>query len=357
MELNQLKELLGKIAELPSLEEKEATIFSIGARGHFENPTTDVLAFFLDNNASHHLGNTALEALLGLLPDEVSSSLNANLISTPEREVATDNGNRIDLLLESDEWALVLENKVFHNQNNPFDDYQAYAEKRYENKEHVYVVLSPSGNAPSGWYGVSYPALIDALKEKLAACFISQPMNKWLVLLREFILHLEQLMTNGSEVSEQTSEFVLEHLDEIHHAQKLKDEVVRSFMAECVKFLEMKFEGREVCAKLHHWGGFPALRFSLADWPTKSDVTLYTEGRDCRVIQSYVFQLHSNEQHLAAQDVLAKEECSDHWKEKNGSVAAFKTDLHGQDKDIMFGTVARRMKLVDRFEREVRSQW
>ena len=354
MELNRLKALLGKIAELPSPEEKEATIFSIGARGHFENPTTDVLAFFLDNNASHGLGSTALEALLELLPDEVSSSLNANLVSTPEREVATENGNRIDLLLESDEWGMVLENKIFHNQNNPFDDYEACAVKRYGNKQLVYVVLSPSGNAPSGWHGVSYPALVNALKGKLAACFISQPMNKWLVLLREFILHLEQLMTNGSEVSEQTSEFVLEHLDEIHNAQELKDRVISLLVDECKRYLETEFEGREVQTRVHHWSGYPAMRFSLTDWDTESDVVLHLSTEHERVVNAYIFQLR--DQYLAAQEVLAKEDCSRHWIEKSGTVAGFQTKLATTDKADMFAVVARRMKLVDLFEQEVRSE-
>jgi hypothetical protein len=357
MELNQLKELLGKIAELPSPKEKEETIFGIGARGHFENPTTDVLAFFLDNNASHGLGNAALEALLELLPDDVSSSLSANLINTPEREVASDNGNRIDLLMESDEWLLVLENKIFHTQNNPFDDYQAFAKQRYPSKEHIYVVLSPSGEAPSGWYGISYPALINTLKEKLATCFISQPMNKWLVLLREFILHLEQLMTNGSEVSEQTSEFVLEHLDEIQRVQELKDRVINSLQFECKSFLEEKFNGKEVKTRLHSWSGFPALRFSLAEWQTESDVVLHFGRGEHSVVHAYIFRLDSPEQYKAAQKVLVGEECSEHWTEKKDTIAAFRTPLAGLDKDSMFKTVARRMELVDRFEREVRSQW
>ena len=59
--------------ELPDLEK---TIFSIGCRGHYENPTSDILAFYLDPEAEHQLGSLVLDSLF--------SALIKTLETTPE---------------------------------------------------------------------------------------------------------------------------------------------------------------------------------------------------------------------------------------------------------------------------------
>ena len=51
--------------ELPDLEK---TIFSIGGRGHYENPTSDILAFYPnDPEAEHQLGSLVLDSLFSAL--------------------------------------------------------------------------------------------------------------------------------------------------------------------------------------------------------------------------------------------------------------------------------------------------
>lgn len=63
MYIIQLKKLIEHIKSLPTPEIPEQTIFSIGGRGYYENPTSDVLAFFCDSEGTHGLGNLMMEAL------------------------------------------------------------------------------------------------------------------------------------------------------------------------------------------------------------------------------------------------------------------------------------------------------
>lgn len=132
----RFQKLLEQFKELNPLEVVEPTIFSIGSRGYYENPTTDILAFFCNVNGQHKLGNTVLQALFDCISD-VTRELSCTLITSPEREVLTKNFKRIDLLLEGPDWVIVLENKIYHQQNNPFADYQNYIEndkKRFGTK-------------------------------------------------------------------------------------------------------------------------------------------------------------------------------------------------------------------------------
>lgn len=67
MNIIQLKQLIEHIKSLPTPETPELTIFGIGSRGYYENPTSDVLAFFCDSEGDHGLGNLMTEALFDAL--------------------------------------------------------------------------------------------------------------------------------------------------------------------------------------------------------------------------------------------------------------------------------------------------
>ncbi|MGL1561474.1 PD-(D/E)XK nuclease family protein [Vibrio parahaemolyticus] len=356
MDIQQLQTLLEHIRGLPKAVPVEPTLFSIGARGHFENPTTDVLAFFFDSNGPHNLGSLVLEALLNILPVE-GHQTDHDLVAAPQREVFTSSG-RIDLLLEASEWVMVLENKIFHQQNNPFDDYKEFVVKEYQGKVPLFVVLSPSGKAPNGWYGVSYPVLIENLKQNLATCFIEQPLNKWIVLLREFILHLEQLMKNGNDVPSETTEYILRNLNKIREVQQIKERSIIDLQQECLRYVESAFPDADAVTKLHHWYGYPAIRYSFSEWRTKSDVVLFLDCREGKqfCINYYICDLESPEQHAAATEFMKAEDCIEEWKEYNDTIACFKASLPAFDKETMFDAVVKKLTLMDEFEAKVRSQ-
>ena len=281
-QLSTFEQLLSEFSQLQPLDVAELSFFSIGSKGYYENPTTDILAFFFDSNGQHKLGATALKALLHCLHKD-HTDLDCWLVQTPEREVKTESGKRIDLLLEGSNWVMVLENKIYHEQNNPFDLYERYIhveqQNRYCSKKKLFVVLSPEGEKPpNGWHGVSYPALIAALKTQLAEQFISQPINKWSLLLREFVLHLESLMSQPS-VNQQTLEFVLKNFSTIEEIQRVKQQAIKEYLDRMQSMLEKKLE-RDVSARVARWQEEPrALQFKLPSWKdTESDVTVVLSG-------------------------------------------------------------------------------
>lgn len=82
-QLSKFQRLLSEFNALEPITVAEPTIFSIGSKGYYENPTTDILAFFLDDKASHGLGSLVLEALVNTLPDSVND-LDCTLALPPE---------------------------------------------------------------------------------------------------------------------------------------------------------------------------------------------------------------------------------------------------------------------------------
>ncbi len=356
-QLTRFEQLLAEFEELEPFIAAEPTIFSIGSKGYFENPTTDILAFFCDSNGQHQLGDVALKALLNCLPVEYCS-LDSSLIEKPEREVRTAAGKRIDLLLESSDWVLVLENKINHQQNNPFEHYESFVEEehnqaRFSDKQVLFVVLSPSGESlPKGWHGVSYPQLIMELKAQLAEQFISQPINKWTLLLREFILHLESLMSQPS-VNQQTLDFVINNLAAIKEVQETKQRAISEYHQQLQTAIQSKIE-KEVTIRLQHWGGFPALRFSLSNWEeeAESDVVLFLSGDNSESSINTYAHLRNGVGENEADTLIAKGVNAERWVEGRGQYRAYRIKTAAMTTEDISEYIGERLLELNAFEHE-----
>lgn len=365
MDIIQLKQLIEHIKTLPIRETPEATIFSIGSRGYYENPTSDVLAFFCDSEGDHGLGSLMIEALFEALaianPDcPILDVDDFSVINPPEREAITKGKKRIDLLLEGNEWVMLIENKIYHHQANPFDSYIRHVESNngFKEKKSFYVVLSPDGQSPDDWLGLSYPVFINVIKQKLSETFISQPLNKWMLLLREFILHLEGIMT-GSNIEEDTAKYVLGNLSQIKDIQDLKVEVVTAFKDELAKKVESVFPKDKVDTKIHHWYGFPVLRFTLESWRTESVVVMFLDGRKDKkyCVDLYAYDITTPKEHGIAEAFLKQDDCTKDWLESSGTIKCFRTYYDCFDKGTAHELLIKKLKLLDEFETKVRSQW
>ena len=364
MNIIQLKQLIEHIKGLPTLETPEKTIFSIGSRGYYENPTSDVLAFFCDSEGEHGLGSLMMEALFDALivsnPESVDFDFSDfSIITEPEREVFTEDNKYIDILLEGNDWVMVIENKVFHKLNNPFESYKQhiYREEQYQGKHLIFVVLSPKGNAPTGWLGLNYPIFLDSIREKLARAFITQPLNKWLVLLREFILHLEGIMS-GSIISPETTNYILENLREIHQAERLKDKTIKAFHLELLQELSSIFPDDQIEIKLSTWNKYPALRFSFAKWKSTSFAALYLDSRinESFCINYYVTNITTAELKHKADEIL-KDDSKKQWVTgSNKTTLGYKTPFEKFDKTISLEGLVHKLTLINKFETEIRSQ-
>src|SRR5438128_3626265 len=108
MGIKKLQELFQQIGDLP-VPSRETNIFSIGGRGYYEEPTSDLLAFFLDPSAEHGLGDLLLACLAELLGE---APFPLELEERPIREYATRDQNRIDILLQGTGWMMAIENKI-----------------------------------------------------------------------------------------------------------------------------------------------------------------------------------------------------------------------------------------------------
>jgi len=216
--LKQAKELIRK----PS----EKNAFSIGGRGYYENPTSDILSFYFDPNEEHKLHDLFIKSFFECLLEKKSISHIPSIDSLiqVEREVPTDNDNRIDILIVGLGWVLVIENKIFHGVNNPFSDYKEYVNKQYGTKSMYFTILSPDGKSPfPSWLPVTYGEFIEKLLDNLGKNILDITSNKWLLILREFILNIKEQIGDSS-MDEKLARFFEENLEIIDKLTKLKED-------------------------------------------------------------------------------------------------------------------------------------
>lgn len=127
---------------------KEPTRFSLGGRGHYENPTSDLLAFFLRPDGEHGFRSLFLEAFFDCMNVDSEKLIFEGV--NVEREVETPEGTFIDVLIKGPNLLLVIENKIYSGQNNPFDSYAGHA--RGILKTASLAILTPNGqSAADGW--------------------------------------------------------------------------------------------------------------------------------------------------------------------------------------------------------------
>lgn len=210
----------------------EQTLFSIGGRGYYENPTSDLLAFFMAEGA-HGLSEVFLGGFLDCMGFD--KNLVQEMLSEPtliERERKTENGNRLDLRIRGKDWALVIENKIRHWLANDFNHYRSSTEiwaraHRIERDKVHFAILSPTGQVTDDeiWKPVQYLKFIDRATERLNALPVpsERSKSKWHVFAEDFLIHLKQ-ETCMKELDQDTIKFIESNFINFPAIQRIKNE-------------------------------------------------------------------------------------------------------------------------------------
>lgn len=272
------------------IPEKEANIFDTAYGNYYENPTTELLAFFLNPHEKHNLQDSFYKGFVEALrqKDEFEDFDFGDFVEISTQQ-KTDKGGIIDLWIQTDRALIIVEVKIYHHQNNPFKQYTAWGRKKTrliqkQNKEQgisdediklVQVVLCPDGRCQvDDWQGLSFTELTDSVKSSIARYTLENPINKWIVFAREFILHLkgfnELLETNMDSIK-----FVIDNMNQIQNLVDLQKQVYEEIIEHINVALKNDIgEDYEPYNQRHTWSGTPALRFANNNWESHSDSVL-----------------------------------------------------------------------------------
>lgn len=200
LDIEAPKQLLEKFKSLPTPPERRKAFLEIIGLSHLESISSKALAFFLDTNEAHDLNDLVLQALLSCL-NQNSSDINIyGVIHTEavEKEVSTNQGSRIDLLIETANELIIIENKIHHNANNPFDDYYHYGEQRRADKKGYYIVLGldkPKEAIPDTFCFINHADLGDAIRQRLGN-YIAEANQYYVNALIDYLQAIDAINPN-----------------------------------------------------------------------------------------------------------------------------------------------------------------
>ena len=131
--------------KIPVVKGKPKTFLGIAKQPHYENVLSNLYAFYFDVNEVHKLKDLFIKSLLELI--NTSSLAKDNIVFETflnfdiTTEYTTKNQKRIDILLQNNDQAIIIENKVYHIINNELNEY--YNEIKAATTVGIVLSLSP----------------------------------------------------------------------------------------------------------------------------------------------------------------------------------------------------------------------
>ncbi len=118
------------------------TFMEIAGYPHYENVCSNILKFYLDPSNEHGLKDLVLNSLLHIVDKDFQFDTDFEEIEI-YREHKTINDNRLDLLILTDNFAIGIENKIFHHLHNDLTDYNNTVKSNcYNSRKPICIVLS-----------------------------------------------------------------------------------------------------------------------------------------------------------------------------------------------------------------------
>lgn len=175
---------------------------------HYENVASRILAFYLNPKGEHGMDDLVLKSLLQLAEIESASDM---IKVTIDLECLTEKGNRIDLVIRGEDFAIGIENKIFHWLANDLEDYSKTLVSIGKSKIGR-ILLSPNpitGNNLFGFKSITYPMLWEEVRKRMGQ-YIGTADNKWLTYLIDFMETTENFSSKGIELNDSDT-FVLDN--------------------------------------------------------------------------------------------------------------------------------------------------
>ena len=186
--------LLNEFGRLPPCPDRQPTFMEIAGCAHKESVCNNILAFFFDPEKPHGLGTLFLDALArtGGIQNQETIAGNVKV----DREEQTDAGKRIDLLIQSDSHAILIENKIFAGVHNPLGDYAKHLDclKPTARHKHKFLLtLTPSGEEAShGFQNITHQQLVKEIRGLLGS-YVDDADIRYLTFMLDFLNALDNL--------------------------------------------------------------------------------------------------------------------------------------------------------------------
>ena len=145
---HEFKSLISSFDLIPRPTPNPLTFLEISGIPHYENVNSNILSFLIDTEQKHGFGDLFIKSLLRSYNiesnrDEIHIQDQELKTKNVDREVKTDSNKRIDILIETEDFAIAIENKIGANLYNDLEDYSKHMDIYHsDSKNIIKIVLS-----------------------------------------------------------------------------------------------------------------------------------------------------------------------------------------------------------------------
>lgn len=224
--LELLSDWLKRQNDLPKKRIHKETLLDIAGIDHLENHWSDIYAYFFNQKASHGLSRLFIDSLQDILCSKTRLSPLAMKTFSILREngVQDEKGNtkRIDLLLQTEDEAIIIENKVYAALYNRLDLYWSKPNVPEENKRGIVLSLWATPVKSHGFVNITHEEFAHAIEKNLPKYFVNAN-PKALILLQDFIQNINNVTHS---MNEEEVYFYFENREKINRLAEIRKNVV-----------------------------------------------------------------------------------------------------------------------------------
>lgn len=249
--LTEFRHLLEIFQTLPKTP-RNLTFMQVSGYPHYENVCSNILAFFLDPEEEHGLGDLLLQSLVTLHSKAEAFSIDPPVNIT--REYYTTKGKRIDLMIECDNCVIAIENKIHHSLVNDLGHYawqvDELARQAGKAKFKFVLGLNPILHPLVGDFeSITYRQLWAQVESDLGPK-LSKSNQKWIHHLLDFIQTTKSMTPGEALQLTETDQFLIKHNDILCELMFKREQLLDRLNRQISRLLEMVNEDTELRAML-----------------------------------------------------------------------------------------------------------
>lgn len=200
--LRDLSDWLRGQNKIPKKVVRKETLMDIAGIEHLENHWSFIYLYFFNPKGSHGLSRLFVDTLQRLICEDTGkTALSMDTFSVVREDAVPDergNMKRIDLLLQNDDEAIIIENKVYAKLYNRLELYWGKPNIPEDNKRGVVFSLWPTNPTHYGFINITHERFAKAIEGNLPAYF-KDARPKALILLQDFIQNIYNVTHSMNE--------------------------------------------------------------------------------------------------------------------------------------------------------------
>lgn len=190
MQLKDLQDFLDQVV-IPKIKKRPKTFLGIAKQPHYENVMSNIYAFYFNVEEVHGMYDLFINSLLECINESILGNEKKVYEITDfevDTQVITKKGGLIDLLLSSQDHAIIIENKVFHTLNNDLEDYwnsTRVTGGKEENKIGVVLSLQKLYITHKHFVNITHTELLKRVMQNLGS-YLMSAKDKYVFFLKDF---------------------------------------------------------------------------------------------------------------------------------------------------------------------------